>query len=435
MSAISAIRAELTWTGHRFERDVRIELAGDGTIASTSLAVPGEPVWTRRAVIPGFVNAHSHAFQRGLRGHGETFPGERGSFWSWREAMYGLVERADAATVRALSVQAFREMLASGITTVGEFHYLHHDATEAGYAFDEVVLDAAAEAGIRISLLHAYYQEGGIGRALKVGQRRFRTSSPDEYWARLDALAAGLDAASQTLGAVAHSIRAVPPDVLAELHAESVRRGLVFHMHVEEQPAEIEACIEAYGGPPMAVLNDRLAIDDRFCAVHCTHTAPADMQRFLAAGGRVCICPLTEANLGDGVCDVPGVRAGGGTVGGPICLGTDSNNRLDFFEEMRWLEYVQRLSTQSRGVCVNEQGQCGAALLEVGTTGGAAALAVPAGSLAPGQVADLAAVDLDAPCLAGWTDDTLLDALVFGGGPEAIAATCVGGRWVYGTGP
>lgn len=430
MNNRQVLAPELTWTGERFERGVRVEIKG-GRIAEVKKrgasgrgvrAMPG------RAVLPGMVNVHSHAFQRGLRGLGERFPEGRGSFWTWREAMYGLVGDMDTARLYHLSRAAFSEMLDAGITAVGEFHYLHHDGPDGGYALDEVVLRAAADTGIRIVLLNTYYATGGIGQPLAGAQQRFRTGSLDEYWAQMDRLGAALDPASQTLGVAAHSIRAVPLDDLAALCEEAARRGLVVHMHVGEQPAEIKACEAAYGKRPMTLLNERLTITDRFCAVHGTHTRPADIDAFLAAGGNICVCPLTEANLGDGV---PGLGAG---ARGGICLGTDSNARIDMIEEMRWLEYAQRLTTGTRGVYVDGSGENARSLLGMATVNGARALGIDAGEIAPGRAADLVAIDLTAPTLAGWTDDRLLESIVFGSGAETVAATCVGGKWVMGDG-
>lgn len=425
------IEADLTWTGRRFERGVRVAVDGDGVISAVG---PPESVsgavgrrLTSCALLPGMINAHSHAFQRGLRGRGETFPEGGGSFWTWRTTMYELVDRMDAATLLALAGQAYREMLAAGITTVGEFHYLHHDASAAGYAFDELMLQAAADAGIRIVLLNAYYGTGGCDRPLTGGQKRFHTGGIDEYWQQMDRLEATLDGRTQSLGTVAHSIRAASLDEIADLHETATRRHLVFHMHLEEQTREIEACLAAYGKPPMALLNERLAIDPRFTAVHCTHTALSDLEEFLAAGGNVCLCPLTEGNLGDGVPNVRQIVKRHGR----ICLGTDSNARISMTEEMRWLEYVQRLITRSRGVCVDESGRVAPYLWRAATVNGARALGIRAGSIEPGHAADLITLDLSAPSLAGWSDETLLDSFIFGGGAEAVGATCVAGRWVY----
>ena len=430
------LRPELAWTGERFERDVSVVVEG-GRIAAieragTDPAAAGAALRDlgRRALLPGFVNAHSHAFQRGLRGAGEHFPAGSSSFWGWREAMYGLVDGMDEERLFALSSQAFREMLASGITTVGEFHYLHHDRRREGYAFDPVVLQAAAQVGIRIVLLSAFYKEGGIGKPLSAAQERFRSRSPEEYWEAFDALAERLDPATQTLGAVVHSVRAAGLDDLVSVHAESVRRGLPFHMHLEEQRLEIEDCRSAYGATPMALLNERLQFDERFCAVHCTHTEPSDMERFLAAGGNVCICPLTEANLGDGIPEL-----GSAFVDGALSLGTDSNARISFPEEMRWLEYGQRLRSEGRGVLRDREGQVARVALAAATSGGARALGLDCGALRVGAWADFLTLDLDAPALAGWEDGSLLDAFVFGAGTEVISEVCVGGRWTEARGP
>ena len=427
MSGRQVIHPELTWTGTSFEPARQIVIEPDGTISAVEAVTPDATAWPDRAVLPGLVNAHSHAFQRGLRGRGELFPRGAGSFWSWRESMYELVSAMDASMLYDLSRQAFTEMLAAGITTVGEFHYLHHDSSGRGYAFDEVIVRAAADAGIRLALLNVYYLTGGINSPLEGAQQRFRTASCDEYWARMDRLGELLDPSTQTLGVAAHSIRAISLEDLAALHGEAQRRELVFHMHVEEQPAEIKACEAAYGTRPMAVLNERLNIDDRFCAVHCTHTASSDLRGFLGAGGSVCLCPLTEANLGDGIPDGPRIVGDDGRVS----LGTDSNLRISFVEEMRLLEYAQRLGTESRGVFVDASGRCAAALWHAATVNGARALGVNAGSLQPGRAADLIALDLTAPSLAGWTPQTLLESFIFGSGAEAIAEVWVAGRRVW----
>jgi formimidoylglutamate deiminase len=426
MSVEQIIEADLTWIDDRFVGGAQVRVDADGRIAEVGAGLGAA---TRRlagrALLPGFVNAHSHAFQRGLRGRGETFGGGAGSFWSWREAMYDLVDSMDAPRMLDLSTRAFREMRAAGITTVGEFHYLHHDQRGAGFAFDDVILEAARMAGIRLVLLGAYYRTGGFDQPLEGGQRRFAVESPDAYWAQMDALASRLDPATQTLGAVAHSIRAAPIDDVAALFEESERRAMVFHMHVEEQPREIEECVAAHHQTPLALLNDRLRITPRFTAVHCTHSAAADMSDFLDAGGNVCICPLTEANLGDGIADLVHV----GRRGGRVCLGTDSNARISMLEEMRWLEYGQRLRTRSRGVCTDDTGDVARAVLACGTTHGARALGVRAGSIETGRCADFATIDLSAPALDGWTDETLLAMAVLGAGDEVIDGTCVGGRW------
>lgn len=413
------------WTGRGFESGVKIAIGADGRIEtvgrlveSPTLRLPG------RALLPGFVNVHSHAFQRGLRGRGETFPEGAGSFWSWREAMYGLVAAIDRDRLRDLSRRAFSEMRDAGITAVGEFHYLHHQ-DDLDWAFDEVVLAAAAEIGIRIVLLEVYYRTGGIGEPLSEAQRRFATPSVEAYLERLDALAERIDPATQELGVAPHSVRAATPDEVATLHEEARRRGMVVHAHVEEQPEEVEACRAAYGKTPMAAILDAMGSAEGFTAVHVTHTIERDMERLGEAGGAVCVCPLTEANLGDGIPSLEPLIA----AGGPVCLGADSNARISMIEEMRWLEYGQRLAGERRGALVDEDGSAATALLEVATEAGARSLGLDAGRIEAGRLADLVAIDLDHPSLAGADADTLLTALVFGAGNAAVAATCVGGRW------
>ncbi|HUF77856.1 MAG TPA: amidohydrolase family protein, partial [Thermoanaerobaculia bacterium] len=349
-----------------------------------------------------------------------------GSFWSWREAMYELVGTLDPERFRALCLQAFREMRSAGITTVGEFHYLHHAADVADYGLDEVLLEAAAEAGIRLALLQAYYRWGAPGRPLEGPQRRFRSDSVAGFLAQLDRLAERLDPRLQSLGIAAHSLRAAAPDEVAELWAESERRDLPFHMHVEEQVREIAECAAAYGKRPMELLLDRLPLSKRFTAVHCTHTDRRDLERFAAAGATACLCPTTEASLGDGVPDLPALLAAGGRV----CLGTDSNARISMLEEARWLELSQRLARERRGIARDAAGRVATTLLHAATRHGARALGVAAGELRPGAWADVVAIDLAHPELEGWTEDTLLESIFLGAGDRVIAATCVGGRWL-----
>jgi formimidoylglutamate deiminase len=421
----SVLEADLTWTGDHFTPGLQVAIGEEGRIEA--VGVLGQAP-TRRldriALLPGFISAHSHAFQRGLRGSGEHFPSGAGSFWSWREAMYALVSSLDGQELRRRCLQTFREMRDAGFTTVGEFHYLHHERGQ-DYALDDVVLAAAAEVGIRIVLLQAYYATSTIGKPLEGAQRRFETRSPEEYWRQLDRLERLLDPATQTLGAAPHSVRAVGLDEIGELYREARRRGLPFHMHVEEQRREIEESMAAYGRTPMAVILDTLEGAGGLTAVHCTHTHPADMARFLDAGGRTCACPLTEGNLGDGIPRLDQVH----TLGNRLCLGTDSNLRLSALEEMRWLEYGQRLRGELRGALATADGNVGPTLLAATTTGGAAALGLEAGRIAPGCWADLVALDLDAPVLADIPAGRLLDAAVFGAGNEIIAGTFVGGRW------
>ena len=414
---MSVLEADWTWTGERFEQGVQVRIEGGritevGALGSTDQRLEG------RALLPGMISSHSHAFQRGLRGRGERFPAGAGSFWTWREAMYSLVSRLEPDEFQAICLQNFREMRSAGITCVGEFHYFHHGPEMDGWAFDEPVLRAATEAGIRIALLQSYYRTGAIGQPLEGGQRRFDGFSPAAYWEQVDRIGALLDPATQTLGASVHSLR----EDLRDVYDEARRRDLVFHIHVEEQRREIQDALAYYGRRPMQLLLETLGTATDVTAIHCTHTDAEDMERFLAGGGTVCLCPLTEGNLGDGIAGMPG------PISSP-CLGTDSNARLSMLEEMRWLEYGQRLATETRGVRRDHDGQVARVLFEAATVNGAQALGVVAGRIAPGCWADFVAIDLGVPSLAGWEPDSLLDSLVFGAGDETIAATCVGGKW------
>jgi formiminoglutamate deiminase len=345
------LEADLTWTGQRFEPGVQIAVGTDGRIEAVgALGRPNPTRLSGLALLPGFVDAHSHAFQRGLRGHGESFPAGAGSFWTWREAMYALVSALSRNTLHRLSTRAFSEMRDAGITAVGEFHYVHH-ARDDDYALDEAVLEAAADSGIRIVLLESYYATGAPGRPLEGGQRRFATPSLEGFWKQVDRLAGVLDPATQSLGVAPHSIRAASPEDIGRIHKEAQRRGLPVHLHVEEQRREIEESVAAYGRTPMAVILDAVQ-GGPFTAVHCTHTADEDMARFLAAGGMACLCPLTEGNLGDGIPRLERLHA----AGGRLAIGTDSNNRLAMLEEMRWMEYGQRLRGELRGALTDPAG-------------------------------------------------------------------------------
>ncbi len=431
MTTEAIIEADLTWTGKAFESGVRVKVNDQGRIEAVGDASTGEPTLRLRdrALLPGFVNAHSHAFQRGLRGRGETFPDGQGDFWLWRRSMYELVEQLDEERHYELTTQAYREMLSAGITTVGEFHYLHHDGRGDNFDFDEVVLRAARDVGIRIVLLNAFYFTGGFNETghapLAGGQQRFATRSLDGYWLQLDRLAELIDPAMQSLGVVAHSIRAVPVDALQPLHAEAARRGLVFHMHVEEQPREIEECMRHYGRTPMALLNEHVEVNPLMTVVHATHTSEADMEAYLEAGGNVCLCPLTEANLGDGLANVPWILK----HGGHLALGSDSNARISMLEEARWMEYGQRLAHQKRGVCRDGDGAIATTLMDAMTVSGARSLGVRAGQIRRGAAADLVSIDLEAPALRGVDEANLAAGLILGADERVIDDVCVAGRW------
>lgn len=421
--ASNQLEPEYLYENGRFVANRSVMLEGD-TIRAVEPRREGKA--SRIALLSGFVNAHSHAFQRGLRGKAEVFRGRPGSFFSWREAMYALVEGLTEERTYDLSLQTFRECLAAGYTSVGEFHYIHHGATP--WSLDEVVLAAAKDAGIRIVLLHADYVRGGEGVELAGGQRRFDSGTIDSFMASVDRLEARLDGATQSIGLVSHSVRAVPIDRIVAIKHEASRRGFVFHMHVEEVVKEIEDTIAEHGCTPMRLLLDRGVVDDSMSAVHCTHSTPEDLADFGSAGGIICLCPLTEGNLGDGIPNLLAMR----DAKCRVAIGTDLNARLAPLEELRSMEYTARIANQQRGVWTDAAGSTAAALVDVGTRGGAASLGLNAGDLAPGALADMVAFDLTHPSLVGVEADVLAAAIVFGAGQEAIRGVMVGGTWVQG---
>lgn len=426
---------ELTWSGSGFAPDLHIGVDLEGRIAfvepaASTAATTGAPVrrLARRALLPGFVNVHSHAFQRALRGWGETYPAGMGDFWSWRAAMYALVERLSPDEFRRVCKQAFREMRSAGYTTIGEFHYVHHAVPQnLDFELDRVVIETAAEVGVRLVLLMCYYKTGGVDRPLAGGQSRFATPDVPAFLSQVESVQALLKTPQQSLGLAPHSLRAVPADDLRLLCREAAARGLTTHVHIEEQLKEIEEVHAALGCTPMEWLLDNVQLGPDFTAVHCTHAERPRLERYLATGAHVCLCPITEGNLGDGICDLSTLME----LPGSICIGSDSNIRLDPFEELRWLEFVQRLARQKRGV--TRHGSCdndvARQLLRIGTLNGATALGVPVGEITATKWADFAALDLDHPHLAGWTPDTLAAAAITGAGAEVVAETCVGGEW------
>jgi formimidoylglutamate deiminase len=372
------------------------------------------------ALFPGFVNAHSHAFQRGLRGKAESFGSETSTFWSWREEMYRLAESLDPERMKRLSALAFREMLESGITAVGEFHYAHHRDEVLGYELDDAVLEAARETGIRLSLLDVCYLTGDVGKPLEGAQKRFGSRSVDDFLKSAERLGARLDPKRETLGLVAHSIRAVPIEAVAAIHERARSSGRVFHMHVEEQRKETEASLAHYGKRPLALLLDRLEVGEETTLVHCTHSTDDELEAFLATGANVCVCPLTEANLADGTAPL--------RLAAPdaaIALGTDSNLRIDFTEEMRLLEYSQRLKEERRGIFRDLAGTLAPRLLRIATEGGARSLGLRAGKIETGYAADFFTIGVE----PGIPAEEIPTAFVLGSGASVIERVALGGRF------
>jgi formimidoylglutamate deiminase len=371
--------------------------------------------------LPGMPNAHSHVFQRAMSGFGEKPAGED-SFWSWRDHMYRLAACLDPEQMRVVAEQGFREMLAAGFTRVAEFHYLHHlPDGSAGEEMARAVAEAAQTVGIGLKLLPVYYRKGGFGREAGEGQRRFVHRDLDSFMQLMEKLA------DLEPGVAPHSLRAVPPEELGDL--VTAVRGLLgpeapIHIHVSEQRQEVMDCQSRYGRSPVSVLADHVALDKHWNLVHATHATPDELRRVAAAGARVVICPLTEAYLGDGLFPADAWRR----MGGGLAIGSDSNCRIDAVEELRLLEYGQRLRRERRLLLADERG-LGAALWSMAAEAGAAALGQDlAGRIEVGAPADLVVLDERSPALAGHGPDTVLDALLIGGGRQDIADVYVGGR-------
>jgi formiminoglutamate deiminase len=416
------LEADLTYVDGRLRPGIQVAVRAGMIEAVGPLGLRATRRLRDAALVPGCVSAHSHAFQRGLRGHAREIAGQAGNFWSWRDRMYALAEELDRDGVYTLSRLAFRELRAAGVTTVGEFHYLRHASSERDYGLDGAVLDAARDARIRIVLLPAYYRTGGIAQPLTGAQLRFATADPDEYWQSWERLAAGADGSLARLGAAVHSVRAASAEEVATMRSEAARRGLVCHMHVEEQPREVEDCRAAYGRTPMQLILENHYDGERFTAVHATQTPAAELTQLAASGGGVCVCPTTEAHLGDGIPD-----AAIAAPGDWLSLGTDANARISMLDEMRWLEYGQRLGQRSRDVFGGPERTWAERVLDIGTAGGAAALGLPAGRIRAGAYADLVALDLSHPTLSGAADP--LGAWLTGGDERAILGTAVAGEW------
>ncbi|WP_437298019.1 formimidoylglutamate deiminase [Sorangium sp. So ce426] len=372
---------------------------------------------TERAIeLPALASAHSHAFQRGMRGEAQR-PGPSGAddFWSWRSAMYALAESLTPESIHAISTVAYRELRAAGVRTVGEFHYVHHQPGGAPYAdrtvLADAVIEAAREEGLRIALLRVVYARAGAGRAPEGAQRRFSDASLDAALADVDALRARYAGCEDVrVGVAPHSVRAVPPAWLGEIARYAAERGLMVHMHVAEQPAEIEACLAETGRRPVELLAERGVLGERFVAVHATHLAPHEPALLGAARAFACLCPTTERDLGDGLPDVGALRA----AGARLCVGIDSHVITDPFEDMRGVELVERLRTGRRVTLRGEGGATPAeALWEIGSQRGAEAcgFADPGGSIS---------VRRDAPALAMVREERLLDAVVYSGSPSIV---------------
>lgn len=374
------------WLPDGIRDDVAITVT-DGRITAVTAGKGTAGARLAGLTLPGFANAHSHAFHRALRGR--THMG-RGSFWTWREQMYAVADRLDPDSYHRLARAVFAEMALAGVTSVGEFHYLHHAPGGTPYAnpnaMGEALVAAAAEAGIRITLLDTLYLQAGVdGKPLAGPQLRFGDGSIDGWADRFDALTAQ---PHSLIGAALHSVRAVPAEVMTDF--AELTGGLPVHAHVAEQVEEVAACRQVHGCTPTELLDRHGVLEETFTSVHATHLTRGDID--LMADSFACFCPTTERDLGDGI----GPARALADAGVRLTLGSDSHAVIDLLEEARALELDERLATQERGHFTQEE------LLSAATAAGHASLGWhSAGRLAVGQRADLVTVSLDTPRTAG----------------------------------
>ena len=431
--------------------DVQVSVADDGHITAIGKADDGgvgaaagadaasaAPPVERVAgfVVPGMANAHSHAFQRGMAGSAEYRLSARDSFWTWRNAMYALANRITPADLETVATQLFIEMLKAGYTSVAEFHYLHRQPDgqlyPPGAGLWEAISAAATAAGIGLTLLPTLYQTSDFGAAaLRSDQARFKLETDWFIRAIEDRVAAERRSApaTQRTGAAFHSLRAVPLPTLHET-AQALRRldaALPLHIHVAEQIQEVDSCKAHTGRRPIELLLDTGLLDAHWCLVHATHATAAELQGIAASGAPVCVSITTEANLGDGFFASSRFLK----EGGHLCIGSDSQATVCPAEELRWLEYQQRLKKRRRGVFADKQEtHVGTRLWRDAALHGARAIGQPAGAIEIGRRADWIVLDRAHPSMAGVPAETSLDHLVFAGGAAAIRDVMVGGRWV-----
>ena len=408
-----------------------VAVGADGRIAAVEAGDGGERIGG--IALPGMPNLHSHAFQRAMAGLTERAgPGED-SFWTWREVMYGFVDRLGPDDAEAIAAQLYCEMLKAGYTAVAEFHYLHHAPDGSPYGdlaeMAERVTAAAGRTGIALTLLPVLYNAGGFGGAPTGGAQRRFANDADRLLRIVETMRRwhGEDPDFR-VGLAPHSLRAVGPDSLAEAIAglDTMDPDAPIHIHIAEQTREVEDCVAWSGRRPMERLLETHEVGPRWCLVHATHMT-SDETRALAATGAVAgLCPTTEANLGDGLFPLEAHLEAGGRLG----IGSDSHVSVSPVEELRWLEYGQRLAARRRNIAALPRGSTGARLHAAALDGGARALARDTGTLEAGRAADIVTLDASHPLLAGKTDDAILDTYVFAGNANLVRDVMVGGRWV-----
>ena len=426
-------RADAALLPEGVARNVRIAVEG-GRIGRVTAGAPVDGAETRLPglALPGMANVHSHAFQRAMAGLTEWDAGGQDNFWSWREEMYRFAERLDPDTQRAIALFLYIEMLKAGYTAVGEFHYLHNRPDGAPYApataMADAIVSAGKDCGIALALLPTLYMQGGAdGRPLNKRQQRFG-KSVDQILSLRESFR-GKDGVA-SLGLALHSLRAVPPGAMQEAVAQ-VEAGSPLHIHAAEQVGEVDETVKAYGKRPVEYLLDNFDIGPRWCFVHSTHLTPDETSRLARSGAVAGLCPTTEADLGDGIFPlVPYLESQG-----QIAIGGDSHVGVDPAEELRLLDYVQRLALRRRNVAaIQSQPHTAARLWSAAARGGAQALGLGSGAIAEGARADLVMLDLEHPSFAGRDAAKSLDTYVFVAGCGAVRDVMAGGKWVVKSG-
>ena len=422
---MTAVFADQALLPNGWQRDVRLTVKA-GRIAMVETGVAAQSGDERHAVLlPGMPNLHSHAFQRGMAGLAEVRGPSSDSFWSWREVMYRFALSMTPEQVEAVAAQLYVEMLEAGFSRVGEFHYLHHDRDGKPYAnigeMGERIAAAAAATGIGLTLLPVFYAHSTFGGAApNEGQRRF-INSLDSFTRLLDGCrTAATSLEGAVVGVAPHSLRAVTPD---ELAAVAVMAGdAPIHIHVAEQVKEVDDCLAWSGMRPVEWLLSHADVDTRWCLIHATHMTDAETRQMAKSGAIAGLCPVTEANLGDGTFAASAFIEHGGRFG----IGSDSNVLIGLPDELRQLEYSQRLALRARNVLSVAGGSTGRALFEAALEGGGAALGIGLPALMAGALADFISLDATRPSLAGKSGDAILDAWIFANG---TGVDCV---WVRG---
>ncbi|MER9438734.1 formimidoylglutamate deiminase [Mesorhizobium sp. M0618] len=422
---MAAIFAEQALLPNGWRDNVRITLA-EGRITAVQPGAAATADDERHAILlPGMPNLHSHAFQRGMAGLAELRGPSADSFWSWREVMYRFALSMTPNQVEAVAAQLYVEMLEAGFSRVGEFHYLHHDRDGKPYAnlaeMAERIAAAAGETGIGLTLLPVFYAHSSFGGAVpNEGQRRF-INDVNRFSRLVEKCRESVRALNQAVVGVApHSLRAATPEELIEVTA--IAPDGPIHIHIAEQVKEVEDCLAWSGARPVEFLLGHAKVDKRWCLIHATHMTDAETVAMARSGAIAGLCPITEANLGDGTFAAPLFRDHGGRFG----VGSDSNVLIGLPDELRQLEYSQRLARRARNVLAVAGGSTGRALFDAALDGGSVALGAGASAIAAGASADLVSLDPKNPSLAGKTGDAILDAWIFANGSKV---DCV---WVHG---